>query len=108
MKIEPCCDVACMCMHAQVITQVALVLLLFGTVIGDFALLADVGQRALRQLSPAAPEILVGHDGRGVMVALVLCVVFPLCLLRRHALWPLAIARHFAIYPVIFLSDRRS
>ncbi len=66
------------------ITQIALVLLLVGTVIGDFALLADVGQRALTRLTPEhAPSILVEHDGRGIMVVLVLLVVFPLCLLKR-------------------------
>ncbi|CAK0750260.1 hypothetical protein CVIRNUC_001976 [Coccomyxa viridis] len=68
----------------KVLTQVALILLLFGTVIGDFALLADVGQRALTRLTPGhAPAILAEHDGRGIMVLLVLLVVFPLCLLKR-------------------------
>ncbi|CAL8462502.1 g2035 [Coccomyxa elongata] len=67
----------------KVVTQVSLILLLFGTVIGDFALLADVGQRALRRLTPSAPELLVGYDGRGIMVLLTLCVVLPLCLLRK-------------------------
>jgi hypothetical protein len=71
-------------LRVQVITQIALVLLLVGTVIGDFALLADVGQRALTRLTPEhAPSILVEHDGRGIMVVLVLLVVFPLCLLKR-------------------------
>lgn len=66
------------------VTQVALILLLVGTVIGDFALLADVGQRALTRLTPGhAPSILVKHDGRGIMVILVLLVVLPLCLLKR-------------------------
>lgn len=68
---------------AQVVTQLSLMLLLFGTVIGDFALLADVGQRALRRLSPAPPALLVNHSGRGIMVLLTLAVVFPLCLLRK-------------------------
>ena len=70
---------------AQVATQVSLVALLFGTVIGDFALLADVGRRALARLAGPgrAPALLAGHDGRGIMVALALCPVLPLCLLRR-------------------------
>ena len=69
---------------AQVVSQVSLLLLLYGTIIGDFALLADVGQRALSRLSPDhAPSLLVDHDGRGIMVLLVLVVVFPLCLLKR-------------------------
>ena len=71
-------------LKVQVVTQVALILLLVGTVIGDFALLADVGQRALTRLTPGhAPSLLVDHDGRGIMVILVLLVVFPLCLLKR-------------------------
>jgi hypothetical protein len=71
------------CVGWQVVTQVSLILLLFGTVIGDLALLADVGQRALRRLSPSPPALLVDHDGRGIMVVLTLCVVLPLCLLRK-------------------------
>ncbi len=68
----------------QVVTQISLIFLLVGTVIGDFALLADVGERALSRLTPGhAPSILVEHDGRGIMVLLVLLVVFPLCLLKR-------------------------
>lgn len=77
---------ACFFCFVQVVTQVSLILLLFGTVIGDFALLADVGQRALRRLTPSAPELLVGYDGRGIMVLLTLCVVLPLCLLRKCVL----------------------
>lgn len=66
------------------VTQISLILLLVGTVIGDFALLADVGQRALSRLTPGhAPAILVEHDGRGIMVLLVLLVVLPLCMLKR-------------------------
>lgn len=90
----------------QAATQVSLVLLLFGTVIGDFALLADVGQRALRRLSLAPLPLLVDHDGRGIMLLLALCVVLPLCLLRRwgapacphpfhgHACAPMMLTEH--------------
>ena len=64
-------------------SQVSLLLLLYGTIIGDFALLADVGARAVGKLTPHPPELLVGHGGRGMMVLLALCPVLPLCLLRR-------------------------
>ena len=64
-------------------SQVSLLLLLYGTIIGDFALLADVGARAVGKLTPTPPDILVGHGGRGMMVLLALCPVLPLCLLRR-------------------------
>ncbi|KAK9845342.1 hypothetical protein WJX81_003878 [Elliptochloris bilobata] len=67
----------------KVVSQVSLLLLLFGTIIGDFALLADVGARAVRKLTPTPPEALVGYGGRGMMVLLALCPVLPLCLLRR-------------------------
>eukprot|EP00884_Botryococcus_braunii_P011112 jgi/Botrbrau1/20000/Bobra.200_1s0008.1 len=67
------------------VTQVSLGLLLFGTLVGDYAILADVGPQAMtRLLAPALPpQWLVGYSGRGVMILLVLFVVFPLCLLRR-------------------------
>jgi hypothetical protein len=67
------------------VSQVSLLLLLYGTIIGDFALLADVGARALGKLTPTPPAALVGHGGRGIMVLLALCPVLPLCLLRRCA-----------------------
>ncbi len=70
-------------------TQISLILLLFGNLTGDYALLADVGARAVRacfaagaRLPPAA-ALLVDHGGRGVMCALALAFVFPLCCLRR-------------------------
>ena len=69
----------------QIVCQVALLLLLYGTIVGDFALLADVGARAVRKLTPTPPELLVGFGGRGMMVLLALCPVLPLCLLRRQA-----------------------
>lgn len=77
------CRVACC--WPQVVSQVSLLLLLNGTIIGDFALLADVGARAVGKLTPHPPELLVGHGGRGMMVLLALCPVLPLCLLRRWA-----------------------
>jgi hypothetical protein len=68
----------------QVVTQISLVALLFGTLCGDFALLADVGSRAARRLwSGEAPPALVAAGGRGVMLLLVGGVVFPLCLMKR-------------------------
>lgn len=44
-----------LCLHLQVITQVALVGLLFGTLCGDFALVSDVGQRAVGRLWLGTP-----------------------------------------------------
>ena len=75
------------CCWLQVVSQVSLLLLLYGTIIGDFALLADVGARAVGKLTPHPPELLVGHGGRGMMVLLALCPVLPLCLLRRCPPW---------------------
>lgn len=68
----------------QVVTQVALVLLLFGTIVGDFALIADVSTRAVSKLSQPgqAPFWLVAGGGRGAMMVVALAIVFPLCLLR--------------------------
>ena len=62
----------------------ALVLLLFGTIVGDFALIADVSTRAVSKLSQPgqAPFWLVAGGGRGAMTVVALAIVFPLCLLR--------------------------
>ena len=68
----------------QVLTQVSLILLLFGTIVGDFALISDVSARAFKGL--AAPETppawLVAYDGRGTMCLFALGAVFPLCCLK--------------------------
>lgn len=71
---------------SQAATRASLILLLFGTIVGDFALLADVGTRALQRLHTAhvaAPAWLTGHRGRLVMVLLAICPVYPLCCLRK-------------------------
>lgn len=76
-----------------------MVLLLFGTLCGDYALLADCGRRALEGLfAGAAPAWAVAGDGRVPMVALGLLIVFPLSCMRRirsvgggHLLWLVAV-----------------
>jgi hypothetical protein len=67
-----------------VITQVCLVLLLFGNLAADYCLLADMGTVAARDLFPAgaAPAWLTAGQGRVVMV-LSLLIIFPLSCLRR-------------------------
>ena len=48
-------------LRSQVITQVSLVGLLFGTLCGDFALLSDVGMLAVNRLwmgtAPGVPQL---------------------------------------------------
>lgn len=60
-----------------------MVFLLFGTLCGDYALLADCGRRALHGLFPDHPSWMSAGDGRVPMVALGLCIVFPLSCLKR-------------------------
>ena len=69
----------------KVITQASLVLLLFGTVCGDIALLAEVAPRSLARLFPAAanPTSASLPSGRLCAAVLTLVVVAPLCFLRR-------------------------
>ena len=70
----------------QVLTRAGLVLLLFGTIVGDLAQLASGGLRAVHQFYAAPqqpPPWLVASDGRVVMLALTLGIVAPLCCLRR-------------------------
>ncbi len=48
--------------------QASLFILLFGTIVGDFALLGDVGNRAVHSLWDTLPAF-VDEDGRLVMVS---------------------------------------
>lgn len=47
--------------------QLSLFILLFGTIVGDFALLGDVGNRAVHSLWDTPPAF-IDEDGRLVMV----------------------------------------
>lgn len=47
--------------------KVSLFILLFGTIVGDFALLGDVGNRAVHCLWDSPPAF-IDKDGRLVMV----------------------------------------
>lgn len=66
-------------------TQVALVLLLFGTLCGDLALLSDLGVMALEGVGGrvAVPAWLMAGQGRVIMALVTLCVVMPLSMLRN-------------------------
>jgi len=68
----------------RVVAQVALICLLFGTLAGDAALLADAGAIAVRGLwrGGEAPAWLAGR-GRVPMLALVATVVLPLSLVPQ-------------------------
>ena len=68
----------------QVLTQISLILLLFGTIVGDFALISDVSARAFKGLAApdTPPAWLVAYDGRGTMCLFAVAAVFPLCCLK--------------------------
>lgn len=73
-----------LCNNTQVFTQAWLIVLLFGTLCGDFALVADTGRLAVEKLmAGAAPAWLVGGDGRLIMTLISLGIVFPLSCLRH-------------------------
>jgi hypothetical protein len=97
-RVHPCCHlptpyplappppraVPSLASRVQLTTEVCLVLLLWGNLTGDFCLLADTGSIAAAALYPGgAPAWLVAGDGRIIMAALALLVVFPLSCLRR-------------------------
>lgn len=69
----------------QVFTQLALVLLLWGTMCGGLALISDVGVILIDRLAAAGGEwvLPVWVNGRSCMTAVALLVLFPLCL-QRH------------------------
>ena len=66
------------------LTQVSLILLLFGTIVGDFALISDVSARAFKGLAApdTPPAWLVAYDGRGTMCLFAVVAVYPLCCLK--------------------------
>lgn len=68
----------------KVLTQISLILLLFGTIVGDFALISDVSARAFKGLAApdTPPAWLVAYDGRGTMCLFAVFAVFPLCCLK--------------------------
>jgi hypothetical protein len=68
----------------QVFTQVVLAVLLFGSMVANFAALADCGRRALAHLGKhsVAYHVLAGWEGRGIMVLLTLFPILPLCWLK--------------------------
>ena len=70
---------------AQVLTRAGLVVLLFGTVVGDLCQLSSVGLRAVHQFygPGGAPAWLVASEGRVLMLLLTGAIVAPLCCLRR-------------------------
>ena len=72
------------CCAPQVLTQVSLILLLFGTIVGDFALISDVSARAFKGLAApdTPPAWLVAYDGRGTMCLFAVVAVYPLCCLK--------------------------
>ena len=73
-----------LCSSLQVLTQVSLILLLFGTIVGDFALISDVSARAFKGLAApdTPPAWLVAYDGRGTMCLFAVVAVYPLCCLK--------------------------
>lgn len=65
-------------------TQSWLVLLLFGTLCGDFALVADTGRLAVGKLAgSAAPHWLLAGQGRVIVALLGLGLVLPLSCLKH-------------------------
>jgi solute carrier family 38 (sodium-coupled neutral amino acid transporter), member 11 len=77
----------CLAVGGPTLKAVALVsnvLLLFGNLAGDFALLADAGRLSVADLfAGEAPGWLVRSDGRVIMTILAIFVVLPLSLTRH-------------------------
>ncbi|KAI8107052.1 hypothetical protein M9434_001698 [Picochlorum sp. BPE23] len=66
----------------KLIAQTAMFLLLFGTLTGDAALLADCGSMSMQFVADYVPEVFV-KDSRWPMILLILAFVFPLSLKRQ-------------------------
>lgn len=66
----------------KLIAQAAMFLLLFGTLTGDAALLADCGSMSMQFVADYVPKVFV-EDSRWPMILLILVFVFPLSLKRQ-------------------------
>lgn len=81
----PCVPAWTACPCLQVFTQLALILLLWGTMCGGLALISDVGVILIDRVAAAQGDWVLPDwvNGRTCMTAVALLVLFPLCL-QRH------------------------
>lgn len=79
------CPGQCSSALPQVFTQLALILLLWGTMCGGLALISDVAVILTDRLAAIEGSWALPHwvNGRSCMAAVALLVLFPLCL-QRH------------------------
>lgn len=64
----------------QLVTEISIVILLLGTLIGQTAQMGEVGTIGLDAISPNLPNWLVGSSGRVFMVLGTVLIAAPLCL----------------------------
>lgn len=86
-------------------TQLALVLLLWGTMCGGLALISDVAVILTDRVAAAQEGVVLPGwvNGRTCMTAVALLVLFPLCL-RRHMREVRAVDTHFSVIPDNFIT----
>lgn len=66
----------------QFITEVSIVILMVGTLVGGIAQIGEAGSTAILYFNPDATGPMVNGSGRILMVIFVVAVVAPLCTLR--------------------------
>ena len=67
----------------QFITEVSIVVLMVGTLVGGIAQIGEAGSTAILFFNPNASGPMVNGSGRILMVIFVLAIVAPLCTLRN-------------------------
>ncbi len=71
--------------YMQFITEVSIVVLMVGTLVGGITQIGEAGATAILYFNPNVTGPIVNGSGRVLMVIFVICIVAPLCALRNCA-----------------------
>ena len=67
----------------QFITEVSIVVLMVGTLVGGITQIGEAGATAILYFNPNITGPIVNGSGRILMVIFVICIVAPLCALKN-------------------------
>ena len=67
----------------QFITEVSIVVLMVGTLVGGITQIGEAGATGILYFNPNVTGPIVNGSGRVLMVIFVICIVAPLCALRN-------------------------
>lgn len=83
-------------MTPQLITEVSIVVLMVGTLVGGITQIGEAGATGILYFNPNVTGPIVNGSGRILMVIFVICIVAPLCALKNM--------RRVSVLPSILVS----